>query len=250
MKKSKDPAFLFYSGDFLVGTMRMKDDEIGKYIKLLCMQHQNGGFLTQDDIDFVLPNKEKKVLEKFIKEDGKYYNDRLLNEIDKRKKHSEKQRANAMKRWNKDSQCDGIPNAMPLENENENENTNENKDIIVIKDKINYKDILSYWNNYSQLKPIERITDNRKGLINARFKEYGLEKIKQMIDTIPYSPFLKGENKSNWVATFDWCFKPNNFIKVLEGNYQNQDTIKKTTTYEEDIEERVRKARQKMGVLE
>ena len=36
----KDPAFLFYSSDFLSGTMLMTDEEIGQYIKLLCLQHQ------------------------------------------------------------------------------------------------------------------------------------------------------------------------------------------------------------------
>ena len=38
----KDPAFLFYSSDFLSGTMLMSDEDVGKYIRLLCLQHQKG----------------------------------------------------------------------------------------------------------------------------------------------------------------------------------------------------------------
>ena len=38
----KDPAFLFYSSDFLSGTMLMNNEEIGIYIKLICLQHQQG----------------------------------------------------------------------------------------------------------------------------------------------------------------------------------------------------------------
>lgn len=39
---SKDPAFLFYSKDWLEGTAEMLPDEKGVYIDLLCHQHQKG----------------------------------------------------------------------------------------------------------------------------------------------------------------------------------------------------------------
>jgi len=59
------------------------------------------------------------ILSKFkIDTDGKYYNQRLDNEIDKRKRHSEKQKQNANMRWHKS----GIDLAMP------NKDVNENKD--------------------------------------------------------------------------------------------------------------------------
>lgn len=38
----KDPAFLFYSKDWLTGTSEYMPDEKGVYIDLLCYQHQNG----------------------------------------------------------------------------------------------------------------------------------------------------------------------------------------------------------------
>jgi hypothetical protein len=34
---AKDPAFLFYSNDFLSGTYTMSDDQVGKFIRLLCI---------------------------------------------------------------------------------------------------------------------------------------------------------------------------------------------------------------------
>lgn len=39
---AKDPAFLFYSKDWLTGTKEMMPIEKGVYIDLLCYQHQNG----------------------------------------------------------------------------------------------------------------------------------------------------------------------------------------------------------------
>ena len=38
----KDPAVLFYTADFLIGVSDLTDEECGKYIKLLCLQHQKG----------------------------------------------------------------------------------------------------------------------------------------------------------------------------------------------------------------
>lgn len=67
------------------------------------------------------------ILSKFkMDTDGKYYNERLDNEIDKRKKHSEKQKQNANMRWHNQRTSNGIDLAMPLENRNENENINRN----------------------------------------------------------------------------------------------------------------------------
>jgi len=42
----KDPAFLFYSKDWLEGTAEMMPDEKGVYIDLMCYQHQRGGIPT------------------------------------------------------------------------------------------------------------------------------------------------------------------------------------------------------------
>ena len=42
MSKGKDPAFLFYSKDWIEGTAEFMPDEKGIYIDLLCYQHQHG----------------------------------------------------------------------------------------------------------------------------------------------------------------------------------------------------------------
>jgi hypothetical protein len=85
--------------------------------------------------------------------------------------------------------------------------------------KIDYESICEYWNTHSLLKEITKITDQRKPNVGARIKEHGLESIYKMIDQAGQSPFLRGDNKQGFIATFDWCFKPKNFVKVLEGNY-------------------------------
>jgi uncharacterized protein YdaU (DUF1376 family) len=99
----KSPAILFYTSDFLTGTTLMSYTQKGKYIHLLCLQHQQGHLIPEDFFSIVDPN-DIKVVSKFVKdENGNYYNERMEEETEKRLIHSEKQRENVMKRWNKNN---------------------------------------------------------------------------------------------------------------------------------------------------
>lgn len=93
----KEPAFLFYSNDFLSGTMLMTDEEIGQYIKLLCLQHQKG-HLKEKDMLSVCKTYNEEIFSKFKQdEEGNYYNERLEYEANKRKAYSESRRNNRSK---------------------------------------------------------------------------------------------------------------------------------------------------------
>jgi len=98
----KDPAILFYTGDFLTGTLTLTDQEVGQYIRLLCLMHQKGGYLSENDmIKMCKPQVFDCVKEKFLKtDDGFFYNERLLKEIGKRKDFCDMQKTKINKRWN------------------------------------------------------------------------------------------------------------------------------------------------------
>ena len=83
--------------------------------------------------------------------------------------------------------------------------------------------IVDAWNK-AGLTGIKEIKagSNRYKMLNARLKEYGEEKIIEAIEKAKASPFLKGQNRKGWVITFDWFLKPDNFIKVLEGNFDER----------------------------
>lgn len=57
------------------------------------------------------------------------------------------------------------------------------------------------------------------------------------IDNINYSSFLRGQSKSNWIITFDWLIRPNNFIKVLEGNYSDKEGQALNNSISKEVEE-------------
>ena len=63
---SKDPAVLFYTSDFLTGTMTMTNDQVGMYIRLLCLQHQKN-FLSEKDMLSICKSYDEDVFSKFEK---------------------------------------------------------------------------------------------------------------------------------------------------------------------------------------
>jgi uncharacterized protein YdaU (DUF1376 family) len=79
---SKDPAFLFYSSDFLTGTMTMTNEQVGMYIRLLCLQHQKG-MLSENDMIFICKSDDL-VMSKFEKNNEGFFNLRLKEEAEKR----------------------------------------------------------------------------------------------------------------------------------------------------------------------
>jgi hypothetical protein len=136
---AKDPAVLLYTQDFLVGTMTMDYEQKGKYIHLLCLQHQKTK-LTKKDLQLVLSDEDVEVFEKFtLDTDGFYYNIRMKEEADKRANFTKSRRDNGNRggRPKTTIKPNDIPYDKPKENlsvnhmdnhmedENVNENVNE-----------------------------------------------------------------------------------------------------------------------------
>lgn len=66
------------------------------------------------------------------------------------------------------------------------------------------------------------VSDTRKRALKTLMKKFSVEQIKTVFETAEKSDFLKGINNRNWKANFDWFIKESNFVKVLDGNYNNQ----------------------------
>lgn len=98
--------------------------------------------------------------------------------------------------------------------------------LIVSKDTIRQTDVrrvIEEWNKLQDvgIAPIRDIkpASKRCQMLKGRIREYGMDDLLKAMDNIRHSDFLRGENKNGWMITFDWFVKPNNFLKVLEGNY-------------------------------
>lgn len=83
------------------------------------------------------------------------------------------------------------------------------------------------WNSLVDcgIKPVQGIHSGTKRYdsLVARIREYGVDDVLKAIDKIRHSKFLQGKSggKRQWSIIFDWFVLPNNFPKVLEGNYDD-----------------------------
>jgi hypothetical protein len=93
----KDPAILFYTSDFLTGTIYLNFEERGKFIYLLCTMHQHGR-LSEETIRLLVGSISVNLTKKFkIDNDGLWYNERLELEASKRANFTQSRRENGKK---------------------------------------------------------------------------------------------------------------------------------------------------------
>lgn len=88
--------------------------------------------------------------------------------------------------------------------------------------------VLEAWNSLglNTVRKIVADTDRDKWL-RKRVKDYGTDDVLAAIEKVRKSKFLMGDNRNGWQATFDWFIRPNNFAKVLSGNYDDKDLQKR-----------------------
>lgn len=181
---AKDPAVLFYTSDFLSGTFTMTNEQVGKYIRLLCLQHQKGK-LTEKDMLSICSAYDVEIWDKFKIEDGLFINERMHNEAIRRQKFSESRRNNAKSPKN-DSTSKAY--AKHMETETETETITENK----TKTKVKNVPILFRDSIYNDIEVFSAafIGTQYEG---ANFNFY-YEKVKNWSDS-------KNNKKVDWIAT-------------------------------------------------
>ena len=128
-------------------------------------------------------------------------------------------------------------------------NTDINTDVITVsKDPVRQTEsvrrIVAAWNQLEAygIKSIIKLSSKSKRYecLVARLKEYGEENVLKAIENIKQSNFLQGKSsdRRKWFITFDWFVLPNNFPKVLEGNYSNDNMVPESngTKYDKDFQ--------------
>jgi uncharacterized protein YdaU (DUF1376 family) len=145
---AKDPAFLFYPGDYVSGTMGMTFEEKGAYMDLLMLQF-NRGHMNTHMIQHTIGHLWEQVKCKFIQDnEGLWYNVRLDVEKEKRKTFTQSRRNN-MKPKDKPSYEPPYETHMQPHMDSHMENVNEdiNKDINNNKSKCSFEQVYEYMAN-------------------------------------------------------------------------------------------------------
>lgn len=102
-------------------------------------------------------------------------------------------------------------------------------------EKVNFEALLKFFNdemNKAQalIPRAKSITGQRLTLLKARIREYGKEAVADVIRKSARSDFLNGGGSKGFKADMTWIMRPENFLKILEGNYDNNPQTLTTTT--------------------
>jgi hypothetical protein len=181
---AKDPAVLFYTSDFLSGTFTMTDEQVGKYMRLLCLQHQKGK-LTEKDMLSICKAYDVDIWDKFKIEDGIFLNERMYNETIRRQKFSESRRNNA-----KSTKNDSTSKAYAQHMETETETITENITINKTKAKIQDWRFEDWWLWYDY-KISKDKAKKAWDKLNEQEKHLALEKVAKYVESTPDKSFRK-----------------------------------------------------------
>lgn len=117
---AKDPAFLFYPGDWNLGTMHLTLLEKGCYMELLILQFAMGKFteaqakhMLNGSFDLAWPT----ISAKFITDGTFFWNERLSLEKEKRKKFTDSRKSNGSIKKKRKHMEDANKNEIEVENE-------------------------------------------------------------------------------------------------------------------------------------
>lgn len=216
---ANDPAFLFYPGDFLGGTMTFNNLQIGCYLRLMLAQF-NAGPLTESEIKTLLngdfeaawPAVQKKFKQN---ENGLYLNERLSFEILRRKNYTESRKNNIKgnnqftkkkKDYTRAHTSKHTPGRM--ENENENRNTIENGNEIKSIEGDKFLKFQAWVNENAP-----RVNQLKKPFTKADYlklkDKYSTETITTVLTAMQNKADLTRKYISAYLTAENWCKREN-----------------------------------------
>ncbi len=87
-----------------------------------------------------------------------------------------------------------------------------------------------------KLRKVPDSSTNAGKMLRARIKDYGIGSVLEAVEIVRASDFLMGR-ATDFQITFDWFVKPNNFLKVVNGNYDNREKKEQSTRHGREMKE-------------
>ena len=92
-------------------------------------------------------------------------------------------------------------------------------------------EVVSQFNSICiSLNKVSGMTEPRRKAVQSALNAVGQEKLTELFRKAEASDFLTKRNSKGWKAGFDWLLKPENYTKVLEGNYDNRNSAQTVQT--------------------
>ena len=186
----KDPAFLFYPGDYLRDTQCLSEKSQVAYDRIMC-EHMRNICISQQQLNFFtkrLSDEEKaELLFLLTQTDGGYQITWVAESICKRREYSNSRRNNRTKS-KKTSDEDVLTYDQHMENENEDENTNVLKGGMGENSSIPFDD---FWNLYDKKRGDKGKLSRRWDKMSAKDKEAIMAYIPAYKDATPDKQYRK-----------------------------------------------------------
>jgi len=191
-------------------------EQKGKYITLLCLQH-NKGVLSEKDMIKICGTYDDDVYGKFVKDsNGCFFNERLALEMQKRRAYSESRKNNRTK---KDILHISKTYDVHMENINEDININEVIDVVIVEDANEKKTVRKNF-----VKPDENDVYNYMGELNAKAANF-MSEAQVLNYARTYMDFYNG---NGWIAgrtpMKDWQCTVRNWMRREWDKIKNQKT--------------------------
>lgn len=86
------------------------------------------------------------------------------------------------------------------------------------------RQVFSAWQSLGiqKLRQIPSSSTKTGQMLRARIKQYGIGSVLEAVEIVRGSDFLMGK-ATDFQITFDWFVRPNNFLKIINGNYDNRE---------------------------
>jgi len=207
---NKNPAVLWYTADYLIGVMGLGWEEQGRYAYLLNMQHQKGHL----DIPKLMPDCPEIVYQKFVKDDdGLWYNERMEEEIRKRKAFSESRANN--RRGGKRSVEEVCKTSSSLVEDMENENEDDNDSVFEY-----------LWSLYPKKRGKGQISKTQK----AKLEKIGKEQLERCINR-----YTSEQTDMQYLKNGSTFFN-SGYVDYLDENYSDLPKASKANPFLDLIE--------------
>lgn len=73
-------------------------------------------------------------------------------------------------------------------------------------------------------------------MLRARIRDYGVDSVLEALEIVRASDFLMGRVK-DFQITFDWFVRPNNFLNIINGKYENREKSEQTTRHGREMQQ-------------
>lgn len=218
-----------YTDEMLATIFRRKESTV----KMALDTFEHFGMIERVDGVLTIPNWGKHQTLDRLEKKQEYQREYMRDYRAKQKKLADKSDCKTNCKTNSEA------NVSPLDIEEDKDIDREKEYILLDSKESNCRTevqrCVDAWNGLEKfgIKKVSRLTNSsqRYQMLSKRIKEYGVKSVLEAIENVKNSDFLQGKTskRAEWFD-FEWFVRPNNFPKVLEGKYNNQEEANETET--------------------